>query len=146
MGRDAVNAVPKGLLVGGIIAACVVALAAGAWVLLRILNPISSTVTGIAFAILLTSLLIPAHRLVRKVIRNNHAAAGLTVVGFIVFVLGLTGLAGAQIVTGFGVSCATASSTHLPRSRRGCARDRSGCPGGSRASASRTTSSGCRSG
>ena len=102
MGRDAVNAVPKGLLVGGIIAACVVALAAGAWVLLRILNPISSTVTGIAFAILLTSLLIPAHRLVRKVIRNNHAAAGLTVVGFIVFVLGLTGLAGAQIVTGFG--------------------------------------------
>lgn len=100
--RDAVNAVPKGLLVSGIIAACVVALAAGAWVLLRVLNPISSIITGIAFAVLLTGLLLPLQRQVRRVVRHSHASAGLTLIGFIVFIVGLTGLAGAQIVTGFG--------------------------------------------
>ncbi|HHU10855.1 MAG TPA: AI-2E family transporter [Intrasporangiaceae bacterium] len=100
--RQAVGAVPRGLIVAGIIAACFVALAAAGWVLLQILDPISPTITGIAFALLLTGLLMPLHRLISRVFTNSHAAAGVTLVTFLVVLIGVIGVAGAQIVTGFG--------------------------------------------
>lgn len=101
-GRKVLDAVPFGLLVAGVIAACLVALIFAGTLVLRILNPISPALTGIAFAILLTGLLIPLKNLINKVIPNSHAAAGLTIVTFIGSVLGLFWVAGAQLVAGFG--------------------------------------------
>ena len=100
--RSAAAAVPKGLIVAAIIALCIVALAAGGWVLLRVLNSVSSVVNGIAFALLLAGLLIPLKRLLGRVIRNSHAAAGLTMIIFLGGLIGTLWVAGAQIVSGFG--------------------------------------------
>lgn len=100
--RQAAAAVPRGLIVAAIISACFVALAAGAWVLLRVLDPISPTITGLAFALLLTGLLMPLHRLIQRVIKNSHAAAGVTMIVFLTGLIGVTVLAGAQIINGFG--------------------------------------------
>lgn len=99
--RQVVSAVPFGLLVAGLIALCVVLLSGAGFVILQILKPISPAITGIAFAILLTGLLLPLHRLVRKVIRQDHAAAGVTMVVFIGGLLGLMYVTGAQLIAGF---------------------------------------------
>ena len=100
--RSAAAAVPRALIVSAIIALCIVALAAGGWVLLRVLNSVSPAVTGVAFAMLLTGLLLPLKRLLGRVIRNSHAAAGLTMIIFLGGLIGTIWVAGAQIVGGFG--------------------------------------------
>ena len=100
--RAAAGSVPRGLIVAGIIAACIVLLAGAGWVLLRLLNPVSPAITGIAFAILLTGLLLPLKHLIGRGVRNGHAAAGLTMLVFLGGLIGLITLAGAQLVNGFG--------------------------------------------
>lgn len=99
--RQVVSAVPFGLLVAGLIALCVVLLSGAGFVILQILQPISPAITGVAFAILLTGLLLPLHRLVRRVIPQDYAAAGVTMVAFIGGLLGLMYVTGAQLVAGF---------------------------------------------
>src|SRR5690606_38106256 len=100
--RAAAAEVPKGFIVAGIISACLIALALGGWTLLRILDPISPAVSGVAFAVLLTGLLIPLKRLIGRVIRNSHAAAGVAVITFLGGLIGTLWVAGAQLISGFG--------------------------------------------
>lgn len=100
--RSAAAAVPRSLIVAAIIAGCIVALAAGGWVLLRVLNSVSPAVTGVAFALLLTGLLLPLKRLLGRAIRNSHLAAGLTMIIFLGALIATVSVAGAQVVTGFG--------------------------------------------
>ena len=99
--RRPTDAVPFGLLVAGLIALCLIALSLGGWVLLRILNPISPVVTGIAFAILLTALLLPLKRFFGRVLTNDHAAAGAAVLTFVGGLVAILVITGAQLVSGF---------------------------------------------
>ena len=100
-GRQVVSAVPFGLLVAALIGLCLIILSGAGWVLLRVLDPVSPVITGIAFAILLAGLLLPLKRLVGRGMRNDHAAAGLTMVIFLGGLIGIAYITGAQLVSGF---------------------------------------------
>lgn len=99
--RQVVSAVPFGLLVAALIGLCLVVLSGAGYVLLRILNPVSPAITGIAFAILLTGLLLPLKRVIGRVVKNEYAAAGLAMVTFLGGLIGLLFVTGAQLVSGF---------------------------------------------
>lgn len=99
--KDVVSTVPKGILVSGLIAACFILVVIAGWLLTRILSPMSPAITGIAFAILLTGLLLPLKKRINRLIRNSHAAAGLTMFIFIGGLIGTLVVTGTQLVTGF---------------------------------------------
>ena len=99
--RQVVSAVPFGVLVTALLGLCLIIVSGAGYVLLRILDPVSPAITGIAFAILLTGLLLPLTRLLQRVVRNRHAAAGLALVVFLGALVGLMWVTGAQLVSGF---------------------------------------------
>lgn len=99
--KGVVAAVPKGVLVSGLLAGSFILVVIAGWLLLQILNPISPAITGIAFAILLTGLLLPLKKRISRVIRNSHAAAGVTMVIFLSALIGTIWVTGAQLVAGF---------------------------------------------
>ncbi|MDO5502045.1 MAG: AI-2E family transporter [Actinomycetia bacterium] len=100
-GRQVLSAVPFGLLVAALVGLCIIVLGGAGWVLLQILEPVSPVVTGTAFALLLTGLLLPLKRVLQRVIPNGHAAAGATMLVFLGGLIGLIVVTGAQIVRGF---------------------------------------------
>lgn len=99
--QEVVSAVPKGILVSGLLAASFIAVVIAGWLLLQILDPIRPAITGIAFAILLTGLLLPLKNAIARIIPNGHAAAGVTMVVFLGALLGTIYITGAQLVAGF---------------------------------------------
>ena len=99
--RRVVSAVPFGLLVAALLGLCFIILTGAGYLLLRILNPVSPAITGIAFAILLAGLLLPLKRAIGRVVRQDYAAAGLAMVAFIGGLLALMYVTGAQLVSGF---------------------------------------------
>jgi putative heme transporter len=99
--RQVVSAVPFGLLVAAVIGLCFIVITMAGFLLLQILNPVSPVLTGIAFALLLTGLLLPLKRAVVRVIPNDHAAAGVTMILFLAALIGIIYVTGAQLVAGF---------------------------------------------
>lgn len=99
--REVVSAVPKGILVSGLLAGSFILVVIAGGLLLQILSPVSPALTGIAFAILLTGLLLPLKKQIARVIRNSHAASGVTVVVFLTALIGTIYVTGAQLVAGF---------------------------------------------
>lgn len=99
--RQVVSAVPFGLLVAALVGLCFIILSGAGYLLLRILNPVSPAITGIAFAILLAGLLLPLKRLIARVVPQDYAAAGLAMITFLGALLGLMYVTGAQLVAGF---------------------------------------------
>ncbi|MCA1782598.1 MAG: AI-2E family transporter [Dermatophilaceae bacterium] len=99
--RQVVSAVPFGLLVAALLGLCFIILSGAGYVLLRILNPMSPAITGIAFAILIAGLLLPLKRLIGRVVTQDYAAAGLTMVTFLAGLFGIMYVIGAQLVSGF---------------------------------------------
>jgi putative heme transporter len=99
--RQVVSAVPFGLLVTALVALCFIVVTGAGYLLLRILSPVSPAITGIAFAILLTGLLLPLKRAIGRVVPQPYAAAGLAMVVFLVGLFGLIFVTGAQLVSGF---------------------------------------------
>ncbi|KAB7744021.1 AI-2E family transporter [Nostocoides sp. F2B08] len=100
-GRQVVSAVPFGLLVSALVGLCFIVLSIAGYLLLRILNPVSPAITGIAFAVLLAGLLLPLKRAFTRVIPQDYAAAGLAMVTFLGGLIGLMYVTGAQLVSGF---------------------------------------------
>lgn len=100
-GRQVVSAVPFGLLVSALVGLCFIVLSIAGYLLLRILSPMSPAITGIAFAILLASLLLPLKRAFARVVPQDYAAAGLAMVTFLGGLIGLMYVTGAQLVSGF---------------------------------------------
>ena len=100
-GRQVVSAVPFGLLVSALVGLCFIVLSIAGYLLLRILNPVSPAITGIAFAILLAGLLLPLKRAFTRVVPQDYAAAGLAMVTFLGGLIGLMYVTGAQLVSGF---------------------------------------------
>ena len=100
-GRRVVSAVPFGLLVSALVGLCFIVLSIAGYLLLRILNPVSPAITGIAFAILLAGLLLPLKRAFSRVVPQDYAAAGLAMVTFLGGLIGLMYVTGAQLVSGF---------------------------------------------
>lgn len=99
--RQVVSAVPFGLLVATLLGLCFIILSGAGYLLLRILNPVSPAITGIAFAILLTGLLLPLKRAIGRLVRQDYAAAGLAMLVFLGGLIGLMYVTGAQLVSGF---------------------------------------------
>ena len=99
--KGVVATVPKGILVSGLLAGSFILVVVAGWLLLQILNPIRPAITGIAFAILLTGLLLPLKKRIARVIGNSHAAAGVTMVVFLGALIGTIWVTGAQLVAGF---------------------------------------------
>lgn len=99
--RQVVSAVPFGLLVAALLGLCFIILSGAGYLLLRILNPVSPAITGIAFAILLAGLLLPLKRVILRVVKHDYAAAGLTMVAFLGGLLGIIYVTGSQLVSGF---------------------------------------------
>ena len=99
--RKVVSAVPFGILVTALVGACFIVVSIAGYLLLRVLDPVSPVITGIAFAVLLTGLLLPLKRLIGRVVTHDHAAAGLTMITFLGALIGVIYVTGAQLVAGF---------------------------------------------
>lgn len=99
--RDASTAVPYELQVAAGYAWRLIVIAVALWGVLQILSATTTVVIPLAVALLLTGLLMPlAVLLNHRLGVPRHAAAGLTVLAFLLVVVGLLSLAGTRLVSG----------------------------------------------
>lgn len=99
--RSAWHAVPWLLRVIALYSLCLVAVAAAAYLVARVLMAVTALSVAVAAALLLAALLNPAVRLLQRLRVPRSAAALLSVLGLLALVTGIVALAAGRIATEF---------------------------------------------